>query len=237
MSASPVHTHTRAFVSSKRRRPAPLSLEDEDDELNTSNASSARSTPSMRSTPRRSTRGSRPAASPAAGKPTWSTALPSSRSRHAHNLSSNTAAAQDDKSTKWSEQSQAREKDELGEDGQINGSGREVGGGRRLGLQISVGDDDGKMVRAHSSPPSLLNSIISHSYRASLRDSDEDSPSNGALKRQRTACSSPSQSTTPPCLAYRVTVHPFLPPLFPCAAVAVAYAATVDTRVRLAARA
>ena len=190
MSSSPLHG--RAFVSSKRRRPAPLYLADEDDELSSSGASSAHSTPTLRS-PRRSR--SRPIASPAGRKPTSATSLPSSRSRcHVHNLRSSSAAAQQDKSAgKWSAHSPTSDKDELTEasGGQYN---RE-GGGRRLGLRVSVSDDDGKMGRAHSSPPSLLNGVA-NTYRT-LRDSDDESPCN-TFKRQRTAPASPSHATTPP---------------------------------------
>lgn len=201
MSSSPVHHHTRAFVSSKRRRPAPLYLADEDDELS-SGASSARSSPAAR-TPRLS-RGSRPVASPAARKPTSASSLPSSRSRyHAHNLRSTSAAAQqqaDKAADRWSEKSQVQEEDELAgaKHAQYDSSGGEESG-RRLGLRVSVSDEDGKMGRAHSSPPSLLNGLISHTYRTSLRDSDDDSPCNAnTFKRQRTANASPSHATTPP---------------------------------------
>jgi len=197
MSSSPVHT--RAFVSSKRRRPAPLYLADEDDELS-SGASSARSSPAVR-TPRLS-RGSRPAASPAARKHTSASSLPSTRSRyHAHNLRSTSAAAQhhaDKAADRWSDKSPLLEKDELADakDGHCGGSGGEAGS-RRLGLHVSVSDEDGRLGRAHSSPPSLLNGLISHTYRTSLRDSDDDSPCN-TFKRQRTACASPSHASTPP---------------------------------------
>ena len=191
--SSPVHI--RAFVSSKRRRPAPLYLADEDDELSSA-VSSARSSPTSH-TPRRH-KGSRPVASPAGRKSTSASPLPSSRSRYqVHNLRSTSAAAQLDKSVeKWSEQSVMLEKDELADKSRYSGLGGEEGG-RRLGLRVSVVDEDGKMSRAHSSPPSLLSRSIAHAYRNTLRDSDEDSPCN-TLKRQRTACASPNHVTTPP---------------------------------------
>ena len=207
MTASPVHS--RAFVTSKRRRPAPLYLDDEDDSASNgsgSGGSSARRTPVTRSTPRRYK--GRPTASPAAGK---ASSQPSSRSRcHVHNLRSSGAVTPHDKPTdKWAEQSLTSEKDESGDDGQLSGSGMELGGGRRLGLQINIGNEDGEMVRAHSSPPSLLNSLISHAYRAALRDSDDDSPIN-TLKRQRTANASPSHAATPPCSPIAsLTTHSF----------------------------
>ena len=193
--SSPVHA--RSVSSNKRRRPAPLSLAEDDDELS-SGASSARSSPAVR-TPRRN-RGT-PRASPAARKPTSAFSLPSSRSRcHMHNLRSTSAAAQQDKSTtKWSDQSPLLEKDELfdAKDERYSGGGQEGSGAGGLGLRVTVGDEDGKLGRAHSSPPALLNGLTASPYRLTLRDTDDDSPYN-TFKRQRTANTSPSHASTPP---------------------------------------
>ena len=200
MTSSPLHS-SRAFVSSKRRRPAPLYLADEDSDLS-SGASSARSSPAARS-PRRSrasSSSSRLLTSPAARQSI--SATHSSRSRYVHNLRSSSAAAAaaaaqldkpaDATADNWNKQSPSTEKDEL-----VDSSGVETID-RRLRLHVSVGEDDGKMSRALSSPPSLLNGTIAHNYRTALRDSDDDSPCN-TFKRQRTACASPSHAITPPC--------------------------------------
>ena len=218
MSSSPVHS--RGSVSSKRRRPAPLSLVD-DDEL--SSGSSAQSSPTTH-TPRRSSRLGRqqqPLPSPARHKPALAnSSLPSTRSRyHTHNLRSRTpsrAAGQQHKlAGKWGEQallSAGQDKCEAADatpDGQYSADSAGEGGGRRLGLRVSVTDEDRELSRAHSSPPSLLTSH--HHHASAPRDSDDDSPYN-AFKRQRTAPTSPSQVSTPPTspfvsVSYTASTH------------------------------